>query len=131
LKQRFQHNSCYLSNDNVFSANFYVLTYLCLFEWKKSSKCFSWNHMSEIFHIKLKWGNEIICNIWLNTSWSLVIVWIVFETYFHFAVYRDDYKSLNINFKMRFFLTILFFGFCTLFQVPFANNPFNITLVEV
>jgi hypothetical protein len=32
LIQNFQHNSCYLSNDNVFSTNFYVFTHLCLFE---------------------------------------------------------------------------------------------------
>jgi len=32
LAQSLQHNSCYLSNDNFFSQNFYVLKHLCLFE---------------------------------------------------------------------------------------------------
>jgi hypothetical protein len=30
--------------------------------------------------------------IWLSISSSLVIVWMVFEVYLHFAVYHDDYK---------------------------------------
>jgi len=81
-KKQFWHKApnktnCYLSNDSVFSTNFYVFTHLRLFEWKTLSKCFSWNHMSGTLHIKLKWGSEFICNIWLNTPSSLVIIWMV------------------------------------------------------
>jgi hypothetical protein len=85
LTQVLQHNSCYLSNDNGFSKNFYVFTHLCLFEWKISSRC-------GILHIELKWDNELICNIWLNTSSNLSIIWIVFKIYFHFAVYWYNYR---------------------------------------
>jgi len=130
LKQRFQHNFCYFSNDNVFSTNFYVLTHLCLFEWKISFKCFSWNHMNEILHIKLKWDNEIICNIWLSTSWSLVIVWMVFEIYLHFAVYHDDdHFCTNIIFnhltsisKWIFFLQSYFLDFVSYSKYHLQEN---------
>jgi hypothetical protein len=57
------HNSCYLSNDSVFPKNLYVFTHLHLFEWRISSRCFLWNHMSGTLHIELKWDNELICNI--------------------------------------------------------------------
>jgi hypothetical protein len=140
LTQILPHNSCYLSNDTVFSKTFFVFTHLHLFECKTSSRCFLWNHMSGIVHIELKWDNELICNIWLSISSSLVITWIVFEVYLHFAIYRYDYNFfiyiifnhlISIS-KVRFFLTILFFGFwSTSFQVLFAKNRFNISLVEV
>ncbi len=37
-------------------------------------------------------GTKLICNIWLSTSSSLVIAWIIFEVYLHFAIYRYDYN---------------------------------------
>jgi hypothetical protein len=71
LTQILLHNSCYLSNDNVFPKNIYVFTHLCLFEWKTSSKCFLWNHMNETFHIELKWDNELICKY----DWIFHQIW--------------------------------------------------------
>jgi hypothetical protein len=132
LTQIFQHNSCYLSNDNGFSKNSYVFTDVCLFEWKNSSRC-------GILHIKLKWDNEFICNIWLNTSSNLLIVWMVFEIYLHFVVYRYNYIFFtNIVFNHLIstskwdFLTIFFFGFWNiLFQILFTKKCFSINLVEV
>jgi hypothetical protein len=118
---------------------FFQKTHLRLFEWKTSSKCFLWNHMNGTLHIELKWDNELICNIWLSISSNLVIVWMVFEIYLHFAIYRYDYNFFtNILFnhlisisKWDFFFTILLFGFwTTLFQVLFAKKCFNFSLVE-
>jgi hypothetical protein len=133
------HNSCYLSNDSVFSKNLYVFTHLHLFKWKNSSRCFLWNHMSGTLHIELKWDSELICNIWLSTSLSLVIVWMVFEVYLHFAVYWYNYNFFTNIFFNHLILTskwdffrIIFFGFwTTLFQVLFAKDRFNVSLVEV
>ncbi len=138
--QILPHNSCYLSNDRAFKKKLYVFTHLSLFEWKTSSKCFLWNHISGILHIELKWDNELIYDIWLSTSSSLIIFWMVFEVYLHFAIYRYDYNFfINIFFnhlilisKWFSFCTILFFEFWpTLFQVLFAKNCFNFSLVEV
>jgi hypothetical protein len=93
LTQILQHNSCYLSNDNGFSKNLYVFTHSRLFEWKTSSRY-------GILHIKLKWDNELICNIWLGTSSNFLIVWMVFEIYLHFAKYWYNYKFfINIFFN--------------------------------
>jgi hypothetical protein len=127
LTQILQHNSCYLSNDNGFSKKFYVFTHLYLTEWKTSSRF-------GILHIELKWDNELICNTWLSTSSNLLIVWMIFEIYLHFAICRYNYISfINILFnhlistsKLDIF-TIFFFGFWnTLFQVLFTKNHFNI-----
>jgi hypothetical protein len=112
LTQVLQHNSCYLSNDNGFSKNSYVFTHLRLFEWKTSSRC-------GILHIKLKWYNELICNIWLSTSSNLLIVWMVFEIYLHFVVYWYNFifftnilfNHLIFNFKVGFFLQSFSLGF--------------------
>jgi hypothetical protein len=138
LTQIFPHNSCYISNDSVSSKNNYVFTHLCLFEWKTSSKCFLWNHMSGILHIELKWDNELIYDIWwLSTSSSLVIIWMVFEIHLHFVVYWYDYKFfINILFnhlisisKWDFFYNLILWVWITLFQVLFVKNHFNINLV--
>jgi hypothetical protein len=138
--QNFQHNFCYLSYDSVFSTSFYVFTHLCLFEWTTSSRCFLWNHMSGIFHIKLKWDIEFICNIWLSTSSNLVIIWIVFEVYFHFGVCCDNYRFFTTVFsnclisisKWDFFWQFYFLGFeLFYFKYHLQKNLFHIYLVEV
>jgi hypothetical protein len=98
LTQILLHNSCYFSNDRYFSKKNYVFTHLRLFECKTSSICFLWNHMNGTFHIELKWDNEFICNIWLSTSSNLVIVWMVFKVYFHFAIYWYNYNFFNNTF---------------------------------
>jgi hypothetical protein len=108
LTQILQHNSCYLSNDNGFSKNSYIFTHVCLFEWKNSSRC-------GILHIKLKWDNELICNIWLNTSSNLLIIWMVFEIYLHFVVYRYNYI---------FFTNILFNHLISISKWDFFDNFF-------
>ncbi len=131
LTQILQHNSCYFSNDSG-SKNFYVFTHLCLFKWKTSSRF-------GILHIELKWDNEVICSVWLSTSSNLLIVWIIFEVYLHFAIYWYNYIFfINILFNHLIsaskwdFLIIFFFGFWnTLFQVLFTKRYFNINLVEV
>jgi hypothetical protein len=92
--------------------------YVCLNE-KPHSDFFWWNHMNGILHIELTWDNELICNIWLSTSSSLIIVWMVLEVYLHFAIYCDDYKIFtNILFnhlisisKWDFFLQSYSLGF--------------------
>jgi hypothetical protein len=132
LTQIFQHNSCYLSNDNGFSKNSYVFTDVCLFEWKNSSRC-------GILHIKLKWDNEFICNIWLNTSSNLLIVWMVFEIYLHFVVYRYNYIFFtNILFnhlistsKWDFFDNLFFWVLKYFIPIIIIFKCFNINLVEV
>jgi hypothetical protein len=127
LTQIFQHNSCYLSNDSGFSKNLYVFTHLWLFEWKTSSK-------SGILHIKLKWDNELICNIWLSTSSNLLIVWMILKIYLHFAIYQYNYIFFNhlISTSKWDLFYNFFFGFWnTLFQVLFIRKCFNINLVEV
>ncbi len=71
--------------------------------------------MSETLHIKWRWDNEFICNIWLSTSSSLIIIWMIFEICLHFVIYCDNYFFfINILFnhlmsisKWDFFLTIL------------------------
>ncbi len=117
----------------------YSHTYICLNE-KLHLDVFLWNHMSGIFHIELKWDNELIYNIWLSTSSSLAIALIVFEVYLHFAIYWYDYNffiyiifnHLILISKWIFFLQSYFFGFwSTSFQVLFAKKCFNISLVEV
>ncbi len=65
-----------------FQKTYMYYTHTCLFEWKNSSNCFLWNHMNRTLHIELKWDNELIRNIWLNTSSNLVIFWMIFEVYF-------------------------------------------------
>ncbi len=125
----------YLSNDNVFSTNFYVFTHLCLFEWKTSSKCFLRIHMNGItLHIKLKWDNEL-CNKWSSISSNLVIIWMVLEIYLHFVIYHYDYNffttilfnNLILISKVEFFYN-LFFGFwTTLLQVWLQKNLLILT----
>ncbi len=95
MRQSLQHNSCYFSNDNVCLTNFYVFTHSHLFKWKTSSKCFLWNHRNGILHVNLKWDNELICNIWLSASSSLVVIWMGFIVYLHFAIYHDNYNFLT------------------------------------
>jgi hypothetical protein len=95
--------------------------------------------MSKTLDIELKWDNKFICNILLNTSSSLVIIWMVFEVYLHFVVYGYDYKFfINIFFILLIsiskwdFFTILFFGFwITSIQILFEKDHFNINFVEV
>jgi hypothetical protein len=136
LTKILPHNSCYLSNASVFSNNFYGFTHLHLFEWKVSSNFFCEITWVKTLHIELKWDNEFLCNIWLNISSSLVIVWMVFYVYFHFTVYWYNYNfftniffnHLISNFKVGFVFTILFFGFwITLFQVLFAKKTVSIS----
>jgi hypothetical protein len=82
---------------------------------------------------------ELICNIWLTTSLSLVIVWMVFEVYLHFAIYHDDYKFLtNIFFnhlilisKWFFFYNLIFWVLQLLYSNYHLQKTFNISLVEV
>jgi hypothetical protein len=136
LRQSLQHNSCYISNDSVCLTKIYVFTHSRLFEWETSSKFFLWNRRNGILHVNLKWDNELICNIQLNISSSLVVIWMVFIVYLHFAIYHDNSNFLTYKLfshlisisKWDFFgQSKLFFGFWTmLFQIPFAKNPFNI-----
>jgi len=94
----------------------YTYTYTCLNEkphpyfFVKSYECNS--------SYKIEMDNEVICNIWLNISLGLVIIWMVFEVYLHFAIYQYNYNfslisflSFNINFKKGFFLQSYYFGF--------------------
>jgi hypothetical protein len=90
LTQILQHNSCYLPNDNGLKKDSCVFTHLRLFEWKTSSRC-------GILHIKLKWDNQLICNIWLSTSSNLLIVWMVFEI---FVVYQYNFFNSLIYFSI-------------------------------
>jgi hypothetical protein len=113
--QNLQHNSCYLWNDNVFSTKFYVFTHLHLFEWKISFRCFLWNRMNGTFHIELKWNNEFICNIWLYTSSSLIVISMILK-YIRPLHYHDNHNFfINIFFNHLisilkwFLLTILFY----------------------
>jgi hypothetical protein len=86
-------------NKLLFIHMLHKCTHLHLFEWKFSYIFFLWNHINRTLHMELKWGNEFICNIWLNTSSSLVIIWIVLKVYLHFVIYCDDYNFLtNIYF---------------------------------
>ncbi len=112
------------------------------FVWVKIfTLIFLWTHMNETFSIELKWYNQFIFNIWLSTSTSLVVVWMVFGVYLHFVVYwYDNNFFMNVLFnhlisisKQFFLFTILFLGFwTTLFLVQFVKNPCNIkVLVEV
>jgi hypothetical protein len=93
LTQSFQHNSYYLQMIMFFQQ--LLCLHMFMFVWMKNLiqiyfvKSHEWNSS-----YKLKWDNEFICNIWLSTSSNLVIVWMVFEVYLHFAVYRDDYNFL-------------------------------------
>jgi hypothetical protein len=119
----------------------YVFTHLHLFEWKTMFRVFCELTWMNFFNMELKQYNQLIFNIWLSTSTSLVIVWMVFGVYLHFVVYWYDYIFfMNIYFnhlisisKQIFLFTILFLGFwTTLFQVQLAKNPFNNkVLVEV
>jgi hypothetical protein len=126
LTQIFPHNSCYIPNDSVFSKSIYVFTHLRLFEWKTSSKFFLWNHMSGILHIELKWDIELIYNIWLSTSSSLVIIWMVLKIHLRFVVYWYDYNFfINIFFnhlisisKWDFFLQSYSLGF----ELPYSKH---------
>jgi hypothetical protein len=116
----------------IFSTHIYVFTHLCLFEWKTSFICFLWNHMNGILHITMKWDNELICNIWLSTSSSLIIVWMVFEVYLHFAIYHDNYKFFtNIFFnhlisisKWIFFHKFIIWVFNYLIPSTICRKPF-------
>jgi hypothetical protein len=128
LKMDFWHKSSLtiliiFQHDSVFSKNFYVFTHLCLFEWKTSSICFLWNQMNGTIDIELKWDNEFICNIWLSTSLSLVIIWMVFKVYFHFVLYWWDYifftffnHLISIS-NWDFFLQSYYLGF----ELPYSN----------
>jgi hypothetical protein len=108
-----------------FQKTYMYYTHLCLFEWKTSSKCFLWNHMNRTLHIELKWDNELIWNIWLNTWSNLVIFWMVFEVYLHFVVYWYNYNFfINIFFnhlililKWDFFLQYYSLGF----ELPYSK----------
>jgi hypothetical protein len=69
----------------------YVFTHLHLFEWKTMFRVFCELTWMNFFNMELKQYNQLIFNIWLSTSTSLVIVWMVFGVYLHFVVYWYDY----------------------------------------
>ncbi len=107
LTQILQHNYCYLSNDSGFSKKLLCI-HTCLFEWKTSSRC-------GILYIELKWDNKLICNIWLNISSNLLIVWVIFEYICTLQYIGTIFFSSNILFnhlistsKWDFFLQYIF-----------------------
>jgi hypothetical protein len=117
-----------------FSTTFCVFTvYIFTLVWMKfSSIHFLWNHINGTLHIELEWGNEFICNRWLNTSSSLVIIWIVLKVYLHFVIYSNDYKiftyiyinhSISIS-KWDFFLQSCSLGFELLISSAICTKPF-------
>jgi len=92
IKMDFCHKSSF-TIIVIFQMIVFFQKHLCIHTfmlvWMKNliHVCFLWNHMNGPFHIELKWDNEFICNIWLNTSLSLVIIWMIFEIYLQFIVY--------------------------------------------
>ncbi len=118
LKMDFGHKSSFtilviFQMIVFFQKTYMYYTNLCLFEWKFSSKCFLWNHMNRTLHIELKWDNELIWNIWLNTSSNLVMFWMVFKVYLHFVVYWYNYN---------FFINIFFNHLILILKWDFFNN---------
>jgi hypothetical protein len=100
------------SNTILFTFQSIVLNqfrHLCIhtymFIWMKNLiqmffvKSHEWN-----FSYKIEMGH--LCNIWLNTSSHLVIVWMVFEVYLHFAIYCDNYNFLMMNIFFKHLLSI-------------------------
>ncbi len=105
-----------------------IQMFFCEITWMDSPCLHEW-----------KWDNEFICNIWLSTSSSLIIVWMVLEVYLQFAVYCDDYKIFtNILFnhlisisKWDFSLQYYSLGFELLYsKYHLQKNFFTMNLVE-
>ncbi len=89
----------------------------------------------------MKWYNQLIFNIWLNTSTSLVIVWMVFGIYFHFVIYWYNYNCfMNMFFNHLISISKIFLKIYNLIPwvlnyfipITVCKKPFNIkVLVEV